>query len=173
MPWFQAGHEPGIEGRADTIHCHDNRIFRQCGSDCARFQDSDKISRTLKLLIDVGLGYMKMGQPATSFSGGEAQRIKLTKYMTLTQKAHNILFLLDEPATGLHFDDIRRLPELFTRLVDCGNSIICIEHNMDVIKSADHIIDIGPNGGKRGGKIICTGTLEEIIKCEGSYTGKE
>lgn len=137
------------------------------------FQDSDKISRTLKMLLDVGLGYMKMGQPAATFSGGEAQRIKLTKYMTLTQKAHDILFLLDEPTTGLHFDDIRRLLELFTKLVDRGNSIICIEHNMGVIKSADYIIDFGPNGGKRGGEIIFTGTPEEVIKCERSYTGKE
>lgn len=137
------------------------------------FQDSDKICRILKLVIDVGLGYMKLGQEATSFSGGEAQRIKLTKYMAMTQKAHNILFLLDEPTVGLHFDDIRRLLELFNKLVDNGNSIICIEHNMDVIKSADYIIDIGPDGGKRGGKIVCTGTPEEIRECKDSYTGKE
>ncbi len=134
------------------------------------FEDSDTIRRILKTLVDVGLGYMKLGQVSTSFSGGEAQRIKLTKYLTMTKK-QNTLFIFDEPTTGLHFEDIRKLLELFSQLVERGNSIICIEHNMDVIKVADYIVDIGPEGGKRGGKVVCAGTPEEVVKCGNSYTG--
>lgn len=135
------------------------------------FEPITKISDTLKVLSDVGLGYIELGQPATTLSGGEAQRIKLATELSKRQAGKN-LYILDEPTTGLHFADIKKLLQVLDRLVDAGNTIIVIEHNLDVIKCADYIIDLGPEGGEEGGKIIATGTPEEIIKYENSFTGQ-
>lgn len=138
---------------------------------CSFFENIPKIHRKLKTLLDVGLGYMKLGQPATTLSGGEAQRVKLAAelYRRSTGKT---LYILDEPTTGLHADDIARLLEVLHRLVDSGESVLVIEHSLDVIKTADYIIDLGPEGGKGGGTVVATGTPEQVIKVQGSYTGK-
>lgn len=134
------------------------------------FEHIPKIYKKLKTLLDVGLGYMKIGQPATTLSGGEAQRIKLAKELSRSNTG-NTLYILDEPTTGLHFADIKRLLSVLARLTDAGNSVVVIEHNLDVIKTADYIIDLGPEGGDGGGKVIATGTPEEIAK-SGTYTGE-
>lgn len=134
------------------------------------FEHIPKIHKKLKTLLDVGLGYMKIGQPATTLSGGEAQRIKLAKELSRSNTG-NTLYILDEPTTGLHFADIKRLLSVLARLTDAGNSVVVIEHNLDVIKTADYIIDLGPEGGGGGGKVIATGTPEEIAK-SGTYTGE-
>ena len=135
------------------------------------FREIPKIADILEVLNDVGLGYIQLGQPATTLSGGEAQRVKLA-----TELAHRAtgktLYILDEPTTGLHFDDIKKLLAVLNRLVDAGNSVIIIEHNLDVIKTCDYLIDLGPEGGDDGGKIIATGSPEEITKIEKSYTGQ-
>lgn len=135
------------------------------------FQNIPKIARKLQTLVDVGLGYVKMGQPATTLSGGEAQRVKLASELHKRSTGKSI-YILDEPTTGLHVDDIARLLKVLQRLVDGGNTVLVIEHNLDVIKTVDHIIDLGPEGGDRGGQIIATGTPEEVAKVKGSYTGK-
>ena len=135
------------------------------------FENQPKIYRIIKTLNDVGLGYLKLGQPATELSGGEAQRVKLATELSKkgTGKA---VYILDEPTTGLHMWDVKKLIEMMQRLVDAGNTVIVIEHNLDVIKVADHIIDLGPEGGNKGGTIVVQGTPEEVAKCKGSYTGK-
>ena len=117
------------------------------------------------------MNYIKLGQPATTLSGGEAQRIKLASELSKLSRGKTI-YILDEPTTGLHFEDIRKLLLVLNRLVDKGNTVLVIEHNLDVIKSADHVIDVGPEGGFRGGKIIAEGTPEEISKVKKSYTGQ-
>ena len=127
------------------------------------------IVRILKTLLDVGLGYMQLGQSSTTLSGGEAQRVKLSSELGKTQTGHT-LYLLDEPTTGLHFADIQNLLNVLQRLTDYGNTVIVIEHNLDVIKVADYIIDLGPEGGEAGGQIVATGSPEEIIKNNKSYT---
>ena len=134
------------------------------------FEHIPKITKKLQTLYDVGLGYMKIGQPATTLSGGEAQRIKLAKELSRTSTGKT-LYILDEPTTGLHFADIKRLLEVLARLTDAGNSVVVIEHNLDVIKTADHIIDLGPEGGDGGGEVIATGTPEEVAE-SGTYTGQ-
>ena len=135
------------------------------------FENIPSIKNRLKLLQEVGLGYVKLGQPATTLSGGEAQRIKLSK--ELAKKATGqTLYILDEPTTGLHFEDINKLLKVLHRFVEQGNTVVVIEHNLDVIKTADYIIDLGPEGGDGGGKIIATGTPEQIVKVKESYTGK-
>ena len=134
------------------------------------FENIPKITKKLQTLYDVGLGYMKIGQPATTLSGGEAQRIKLAKELSRSSTGKT-LYILDEPTTGLHFADIKRLLEVLARLTDAGNSVVVIEHNLDVIKTADHIIDLGPEGGDGGGEVIATGTPEEIAEA-GTYTGQ-
>ena len=134
------------------------------------FENIPKITKKLQTLYDVGLGYMKIGQPATTLSGGEAQRIKLAKELSRTSTGKT-LYILDEPTTGLHFADIKRLLEVLARLTDAGNSVVVIEHNLDVIKTADYIIDLGPEGGDGGGEVIATGTPEEIADA-GTYTGQ-
>lgn len=134
------------------------------------FENIPKITKKLQTLYDVGLGYMKIGQPATTLSGGEAQRIKLAKELSRTSTGKT-LYILDEPTTGLHFADIKRLLEVLSRLTDAGNSVVVIEHNLDVIKTADHIIDLGPEGGDGGGQVIATGTPEEVAEA-GTYTGE-
>src|SRR5437764_7906919 len=129
------------------------------------------IANKLRTLQDVGLGYVALGQSATTLSGGEAQRVKLAKELS-RRGTGSTLYILDEPTTGLHFEDTRKLLEVLHRLVDQGNSVIVIEHNLDVIKTADHIIDLGPEGGDAGGHVVVKGTPEEIARCEGSYTGR-
>lgn len=135
------------------------------------FENIEPIRRRLQTLYDVGLGYIRLGQPATTFSGGEAQRIKISKELG-KRSTGETLYLLDEPTTGLHFADIKKLLEVLHRLREDGNTVIVIEHNLDVIKSADYIIDLGPEGGEKGGDIIAKGTPEEVAKNENSYTAK-
>lgn len=134
------------------------------------FKEYTPLRDRLALLSDVGLGYLRLGQPATTLSGGEAQRLKICSEI-IRRKAKDILYILDEPSTGLHFDDIKRLINIFNRLVDSGNTVVVIEHNMDIIKSADYIIDLGPEGGDNGGEIISEGTPEEVARNKRSYTG--
>jgi excinuclease ABC subunit A len=125
----------------------------------------------LQTLSEVGLGYIHLGQQATTLSGGEAQRIKLSKELS-KRSTGSTLYILDEPTTGLHFADVERLLEVLSRLVDRGNTVVVIEHNLDVIKTADHIIDLGPEGGEKGGEVVCTGTPEEVANNPLSYTGQ-
>jgi excinuclease ABC subunit A len=138
---------------------------------CEFFKNVPRIHRKMQTLLDVGLGYMTLGQPATTLSGGEAQRVKLAAelYRRSTGKT---IYILDEPTTGLHIDDIDRLLKVLHRLVDNGETVLVIEHNLDVIKTADHIIDLGPDGGTRGGQIVASGTPEDVVKVKGSYTGE-
>ena len=135
------------------------------------FENIPKIKQKIQTLYDVGLGYIKLGQPSTTLSGGEAQRVKLAT--ELSKKATGkTLYILDEPTTGLHIADVHKLVDILQRLVDTGNSVIVIEHNLDLIKTCDYIIDLGPEGGEKGGEILCVGTPEQIVKNEKSYTGK-
>ena len=129
------------------------------------------IARKLQTLLEVGLSYIKLGQSATTLSGGEAQRIKLGKELS-KRDTGNTLYILDEPTTGLHFHDIKQLLTVLHKLRDHGNTVIVIEHNLDVIKTADWIIDLGPEGGGKGGTLVATGTPEQVAKCAASYTGK-
>ena len=135
------------------------------------FENIEPIRRRLQTLYDVGLSYIRLGQPATTFSGGEAQRIKISKELG-KRSTGETLYLLDEPTTGLHFADIKKLLEVLHRLREDGNTVIVIEHNLDVIKSADYLIDLGPEGGEKGGQVVATGTPEEVAENENSYTGK-
>jgi excinuclease ABC subunit A len=135
------------------------------------FQNIPVISKKLKLINEVGLGYVKLGQPSTTLSGGEAQRVKLSTELS-KKSTGSTLYLLDEPTTGLHFDDIKKLIKVLERLVDAGNTVLVIEHNMEVIKTADYVIDLGPEGGDKGGRIISCGTPEEVAENENSYTGR-
>ncbi|MBN1039925.1 MULTISPECIES: excinuclease ABC subunit UvrA [unclassified Clostridium] len=135
------------------------------------FENIPRIKNKLKTLNDVGLGYIRLGQPSTQLSGGEAQRIKLASELS-KRSTGKTLYILDEPTTGLHIDDVNRLIEILQRLVDAGNTVVVIEHNIDMIKCADYLIDLGPEGGDKGGTIVKTGTPEQISKCDKSYTGK-
>jgi len=135
------------------------------------FERIPKIKRKLQLLYDVGLGYIRLGQPAPTLSGGEAQRVKLSKELSKVATG-NTLYILDEPTTGLHFEDVRMLLDVLDRLVSKGNTVLIIEHNLDVIKCADHIIDLGPEGGDEGGRVVVCGTPEEVARCGFSYTGQ-
>jgi excinuclease ABC subunit A len=134
------------------------------------FKNIPRIQRKLQTLYDVGLGYITLGQPATTLSGGEAQRVKLASELYRRSNGKT-LYILDEPTTGLHIDDIDRLLKVLQRLVDAGDTVLVIEHNLDVIKTADYIIDLGPEGGSRGGTIVAEGTPEEIAGVKESYTG--
>jgi excinuclease ABC subunit A len=134
--------------------------------------NGNSIARQLQHLQDVGLSYVKLGQSSNTLSGGEAQRIKLASFLSKGNTADKTLFIFDEPTTGLHFHDINKLLNSFYALIEKGHSIVCIEHNLDVIKCADWIIDLGPEGGDKGGKIVFEGTPEDIIKCKKSITGK-
>ena len=141
-------------------------------SQAAQFMENiPRLKTKLKTLDEVGLGYIKLGQSATTLSGGEAQRVKLAKELAKRATGRTI-YILDEPTTGLHFADIAKLLDVLQRLVEGGNTIVIIEHNLDVIKTADYIIDLGPEGGDRGGEIIATGTPEEVTKVSRSYTGQ-
>jgi excinuclease ABC subunit A len=135
------------------------------------FQTIPSIHQKLQTLVDVGLGYLQLGQPATTLSGGEAQRIKLARELSKRETGRTI-YILDEPTTGLHFADIQRLLHVLNRLTDRGNTVIVIEHNMEVIKSADYIIDLGPEGGENGGEVVGSGTPEELVQNPASYTGQ-
>ncbi|MBQ0098757.1 MAG: excinuclease ABC subunit UvrA [Oscillospiraceae bacterium] len=135
------------------------------------FSNMPKIARKLQTLCDVGLGYIKIGQPATTLSGGEAQRVKLSTELSKRQTGKTI-YILDEPTTGLHIADVHKLVDVLHKLVDYGNTVIVIEHNLELIKTADHIIDLGPEGGDEGGTVVCCGTPEEVAKCKKSYTGE-
>lgn len=135
------------------------------------FEAVPAIANKLRTLSEVGLSYITLGQAATTFSGGEAQRIKLSKELS-KRATGKTLYVLDEPTTGLHFYDVQQLLKVLLELRDQGNTVIVIEHNLDVIKSADHIIDLGPEGGSGGGTVIACGTPEEIAKCDASYTGQ-
>ena len=135
------------------------------------FQAVPKIKRKLQTIKDVGLGYVTLGQSATTLSGGEAQRMKLASELQRVSTG-NTFYVLDEPTTGLHTDDIARLLEVLNRLVEAGNTVLVIEHNLDVIKTADYIIDMGPEGGSGGGLVIATGTPEEVAKDKNSHTGR-
>jgi excinuclease ABC subunit A len=135
------------------------------------FAHIPKIRRRVQALVDVGLGYMRLGQPATTLSGGEAQRVKLATELSKRDTGRTF-YILDEPTTGLHFEDVRLLLDVLHRLVDRGNTVLVIEHNLDVIKTADWIIDLGPEGGSRGGAVIATGTPEEVAATDASYTGQ-
>ena len=135
------------------------------------FENHKKVRDKLQVLMDVGLGYVKLGQSAPTLSGGEASRVKLAKELQKKATGKSV-FILDEPTTGLHTDDIKKLLVILNRIVENGDTVIVIEHNLDVIKVADYIIDLGPDGGDGGGTIVATGTPEEVSKCESSYTGK-
>jgi excinuclease ABC subunit A len=135
------------------------------------FKAIPKIHRKLETLVEVGLGYVRMGQPATTLSGGEAQRVKLSSELA-KRATGNTFYILDEPTTGLHFEDVRRLLAVLHRLVDQGNTVLVIEHNLDVIKTADWVVEMGPEGGNGGGQVIVTGTPEIVAQCEASYTGQ-
>ena len=135
------------------------------------FSSIPKISRKLQTIYDVGLGYVKLGQPATTLSGGEAQRVKLATELSRRPTGRTI-YILDEPTTGLHTADVHRLIDVLQKLADGGNTVVVIEHNLDVIKVADHIIDLGPEGGDNGGTVVAEGTPEAVARCEQSYTGQ-
>ncbi|MEH7275625.1 excinuclease ABC subunit UvrA, partial [Neobacillus vireti] len=135
------------------------------------FENVPKISRKLQTIYDVGLGYIKLGQPGTTLSGGEAQRVKLASELHRRSNGKTF-YILDEPTTGLHVDDISRLLVVLQRLVETGDTVLVIEHNLDVIKATDYIIDLGPEGGDKGGTIVASGTPEKVAEVPGSYTGK-
>jgi excinuclease ABC subunit A len=147
-------------------------VLESSVDDCKElFAAFPQLTRILGTLVEVGLGYMKIGQPATTLSGGEAQRVKLSRELGKVQTGRT-LYVLDEPTTGLHFDDIQKLLRVLQKLVDSGNTVLVIEHNLDVVKTADWVIDLGPEGGARGGRVVAEGTPESVAKVEGSYTGR-
>jgi excinuclease ABC subunit A len=135
------------------------------------FENIPPIQRKLQTMVDVGLGYIHLGQPAPSLSGGEAQRVKLSRELSKIATGRT-MYILDEPSVGLHTHDVAKLIVALNRLVDKGNTVVIIEHNLDIIKVADHIIDLGPEGGDRGGSIVAQGTPEEVVAVENSYTGQ-
>jgi excinuclease ABC subunit A len=135
------------------------------------FQNQPRIFQKLQTLADVGLGYIHLGQSATTLSGGEAQRVKLATELSKRDTGRTF-YILDEPTTGLHFEDVRVLLDVLHRLVDRGNTVLVIEHNLDVIKTADWIIDLGPEGGKRGGLVVAAGTPEDVVRVDASHTGQ-
>ena len=129
------------------------------------------LARRLRVMQDVGLGYLRLGQPATTLSGGEAQRLKIAAELG-GRATGDVLYVLDEPTTGLHLDDVKKLLGVLNRLVDAGNTVLVVEHHLDVVKCADHVIDLGPEGGEAGGEIVAEGSPEQIVQTPGSYTGK-
>ena len=154
--------------RGKNIHDVLNMTIREA---ITFFRDITKIVNKLRVMDEVGLGYLRLGQSATTLSGGEAQRVKLAAHLAKRAGART-LYIFDEPTTGLHFDDINKLLAAFRALIDAGGSLLVIEHNLDVIKTADYIIDLGPEGGDAGGYVVATGTPEEIMKVKASHTGR-
>jgi excinuclease ABC subunit A len=142
-----------------------------CNQALKFFENVPKVKNKLETLVDVGLGYIKLGQAATTLSGGEAQRVKLSKELG-KRATGRTLYILDEPTTGLHFADIEKLLQVLKRLVEKGNTVVVIEHNLEVIKTADYLIDLGPEGGDQGGSIVAQGAPEELTRVEGSHTGR-
>ena len=171
---IRAGRIFSIEGNANALEAARSTVnptLEMTVEEGLQFFDAmPKIKRKLQTLYDVGLGYVKIGQPATTLSGGEAQRVKLATELSRRPTGKTI-YILDEPTTGLHTADVHRLVNILHQLSDAGNSIIVIEHNLDVIKCADYIIDLGPEGGDGGGTVVASGTPEEVAKTKGSYTG--
>jgi excinuclease ABC subunit A len=157
------------------IHYKDKDISEVLAMTCEQalefFANQPAIARKLQTLVDVGLGYISLGQPATQLSGGEAQRIKLASELS-RRPTGRTLYILDEPTTGLHMADVEKLLSVMHALVEAGNSMVVIEHNLDVVKSADWLIDMGPEGGSAGGQVVAEGTPEQIAKTPGSYTGR-
>jgi excinuclease ABC subunit A len=135
------------------------------------FSGSAKVLRRLQVLDEIGLGYLRLGQPATTLSGGEAQRVKIAAHLA-SQGGERLLYILDEPTTGLHFDDIAKLLTAFRKLLEAGSTLLVIEHNLDVIKTADWIVDLGPEGGEAGGRLVAMGTPEQVAHVAGSHTGR-
>jgi excinuclease ABC subunit A len=136
------------------------------------FAGEPVIGKRIQVLADLGLGYLTLGQSATTLSGGEAQRIKIATELSKLQRARHTVYILDEPTTGLHLADVERLLVALDRLVDAGHTVLLIEHHLDVIKTADHIIDLGPEGGHAGGEVVVTGTPETVAACKASHTGR-
>jgi excinuclease ABC subunit A len=136
------------------------------------FANEPAVSKKIEVLNDLGLGYLTLGQSATTLSGGEAQRIKIATELSKLQRSKHTVYILDEPTTGLHLADVERLLECLNRLVDAGHTVLAIEHHLDVIKTADYVIDLGPEGGHAGGEVVATGTPEDIAACKASYTGR-
>ena len=138
---------------------------------CAFFENQPRILNKIKTLYEVGLGYVKLGQSSTTLSGGEAQRVKLATELS-KRSTGSTVYVLDEPTTGLHVADVHRLINILDKFADAGNTVVVIEHNLDVIKVADHIIDLGPEGGDGGGELVFAGTPEDCARCEASFTGQ-
>jgi excinuclease ABC subunit A len=136
------------------------------------FASEPAIGKKIEVLSELGLGYLTLGQSATTLSGGEAQRIKIAAELSKLQRSRHTLYILDEPTTGLHLADVARLLESLNRLVDSGHTVLLIEHHLDVIKTADHVIDMGPEGGHAGGEVVVTGTPEDVAACKASHTGR-
>jgi excinuclease ABC subunit A len=157
-----------VRFRGKNIHDVLNMTIRDA---LTFFRDITKIVNKLRVLEEVGLGYLRLGQSATTLSGGEAQRVKLAAHLAKRAGART-LYIFDEPTTGLHFDDINKLLAAFRALIDAGGSLLVIEHNLDVIKTADYIVDLGPEGGDEGGYVVATGTPEEIMRAADSHTGR-
>jgi excinuclease ABC subunit A len=136
------------------------------------FAEEPTVSKKIEVLSDLGLGYLTLGQSATTLSGGEAQRIKIAAELSKLQRSKHTVYILDEPTTGLHLSDVERLLECLNRLVDAGHTVLVIEHHLDVIKTADHVIDLGPEGGHAGGEVLVMGPPEEVAACRASHTGR-
>ena len=156
-------------GQAKTI---DDILNMSVEEGVTFFAGEPSVGRKIQVLADLGLGYLTLGQSATTLSGGEAQRIKIATELSTLQRAKHTVYILDEPTTGLHLADIQRLLESLNKLVDAGHTVLLIEHHLDVIKTADHVIDLGPDGGHAGGEVVATGTPEAIARCKGSHTGR-
>jgi excinuclease ABC subunit A len=136
------------------------------------FANIPSVATICRTLVDVGLGYIQLGQSSTTLSGGEAQRIKIATELSKLQRSKHTVYILDEPTTGLHLADVERLLESLNRLVDAGHTVLLIEHHLDVIKTADYVIDLGPEGGHAGGQVVVTGTPEDVAACKASHTGR-
>ena len=167
----------GKRFNAETLNVHYKKrniaevLDMTVDESCEFFSAVPPLKRRLEMLKEVGLGYVRLGQPATTLSGGEAQRVKLATELARVPRGHTV-YILDEPTTGLHLADIDQLLKVLFRLRDMGNTVIVIEHNLDVIKMADHLIDLGPEGGAKGGKIVAVGTPDEVARVRQSHTGR-
>jgi excinuclease ABC subunit A len=157
-----------VRYRGRTIHQVLDLTVREA---LAFFSSSPKVLRRLQVLDEIGLGYLRLGQPATTLSGGEAQRIKIAAHLS-SHAGERLLYILDEPTTGLHFDDIAKLLTAFRKLLEAGHTLLVIEHNLDVIKTADYVIDLGPEGGEEGGRLVAAGTPEQVALVDACHTAQ-